>query len=133
MSTCNECDIYFYYRNKMGIIEKKQETGLISESYYWYSTEDAFKQLFQMSNPYVYAESGITELDINAYEHANAVPSITASVKSYVDSLVYNMDYSSVLPDISEFKGIKEVVTQKHQCHCDSMELFRHGCKCGGI
>ena len=97
----------------------------------------------QMSNPYIYAEAGITEQDINDYETANAVPDLSVDLSTGVSSRavqdaideMYNADWKFTLPNGVEFKGLGEVFgkSEPKQCTCDSKDLFNYGCKCGGV
>jgi hypothetical protein len=94
----------------------------------------------RMSNPYIYAEAGITEQDINDYEFANAVPATKfQQLETLVNAGVIRTgeEYLKALesgpPVASEFKGLGEMFSEPKQCDCDSKDLFNFGCKCGGV
>ena len=135
---------YIYYYGQDGAVEKHIEDtwdGLFDQEMLHFSKEQVF--VHKTTNPYIWCEAGITEQDINDYEFANAVPAakmeklndlvnfgVIKTGEQYLEIL--EILESSSLVDTYKREYFAEV-PEKHQCTCDSILLFREGCKCGGV
>jgi hypothetical protein len=124
---------YIYYYGQDGAVEKHIEDtwdGLFDHEMLHFSKEQVF--VHKTTNPYIWCEKGITPDDINNYEFENAVkPTMETAYKKLIKSA------SDGLKNIIEpRKGWKReylAELEPKQCTCDSMDLFRYGCKCGGV
>lgn len=144
--------IYYYKNGKLNRMEKpdwniKHDCGsIIADD----GVASWVVYLSQMSNPYIYAEAGITEQDINDYETANVVPVGVWGVQSktltnttlegglnhielsdgmeFIRGCFGNSLYSTTVPDLRVFNE-----PEPKQCTCESRDLFNYGCKCGGV
>lgn len=90
-------------------------------------------ELKPMSNPNIYAEDGITPDDINRYEFENAVSN---TPKWVMPKVIQRVEFDNGIREIKPREGFKReylAELEPKQCTCDSIDLFRYGCKCGGV
>lgn len=130
--------LYVYTYKKDGSIYKEEMQYLDkfrgNEILYHRTPTGEMTEVHRMSNPYIYAQEGITPDDINDYEFKNAVPAISyggedGNAFSITLPKGWKLSDGNITGNITWED--KEPVQQ--QCICDSMDLFRYGCKCGGV
>jgi hypothetical protein len=82
---------------------------------------DAMLRMYKMSY-----EDALERLTMDSLVYGSAAVKVHSDGVFEIQSPYYEFDEPSF--KLPEFK-----IAEPHQCVCDSLDLFRHGCKCGGV